>query len=207
MTSITKSDARLGAAIKNNQQLHPLNMHDTKAQCCLLNNTHNTRQAHLLRLRLRQILNTIYVSWPTSQILISPWPTRLGEYTHSTSDEARNYLPILTKKLDTQLSLTDKAWRIHPFRDRWGQKLSMYPDQWGRYSSLLDRWGLENTPILWSMRPEIIYLSWSTRLGTQLFLTDEVGRILSFDDRQGRKHHVLTDKVGSFSSRPTRLNF
>jgi hypothetical protein len=88
---------------------------------------------------------TIFISWQTSWILKSPWPTRLGEYTHSTTDEVGNYLHILTNKSDTQLSLIDKAWRIHPFRDRRDQKLSLYPDQWGRYSSLLDRRGWENT--------------------------------------------------------------
>jgi hypothetical protein len=48
----TKSDARLGAAIKNNWQLHPLNMHDTKAQCRLLNNTQNTLTNELSTLLL-----------------------------------------------------------------------------------------------------------------------------------------------------------
>jgi hypothetical protein len=62
------------------------------------------------------------------------------------TDEARNYLRILTNKSDTQLSLTDKSWRIHPFRDRRGRKLSTYLDQRVGYSTLHDRQGLENTP-------------------------------------------------------------
>jgi hypothetical protein len=106
---------------------------------------------------------TIFICWPTSQILKTPWPTRLGEYTHSTPDEARNYLHILTNKLDTQISLTDKAWRIHPFHNRWGRKLPSYPDQQVGYSTLLDRQGLENTPIPRPTRPEIIFVSWPMR--------------------------------------------